>query len=428
MSEPRPNPKGTTGPGLRRRLARAALACLGTLALVGTACARPGSAPAVSTRPQPPSAAEAPAAPHEIRMDRSFQVLRLEGRSASKAEADRRRLALAAREIGDWSDVYLAGQRIDAARLDRLAATPKEAPLVRAAREDLRRAVDLDGFLLWLDDVLVAGRGGLRGETVWVSPGRGRKAGVLVHPDAIFEGRPRRYGETRDWLDVSPPKPQASYPPARDGNPLGPEWTMRYRNPSTESEMLAALHRERPKSGFAERIEHLIAELRSAGAEVQLNSTVRHRERGYLMWGAFVLSQADRDDEVAALCDRLDARNRAWGLDVPIRWRHPLGAEATRAAAREMSATYDVVYATEAGARESKHYGGRAADLTAVGLPRRLTLESPRGARRSFDLSDPDQTRDLSLTPELIDWIEVEWGLEKLRADYPHWNDARAAG
>jgi len=383
--------------------------------LASSACRRPG--PVATGPPQ--------ATPARIYMDRSFQVLRIEGRIADRATADRARLSLAAGELGDWT-IHLAGQPIDGARLARLAATPETEPLVRAVREDLRRAVDLEGFMFWLDDVLVAGHDGLRGRTVWVSPGRGRRVGVLVHPDAVYEGRPRTYGKAPGWLDVAPPQPQTAYPPARDGDPLGPEWTMRFQNPSAERAMLAALRRARPKSGFGERLDHLIAQLRNAGADVQVNSTVRHPERGYLMWGAFALGRTTTDAETFALCDLLDARNREWELGIDIRWRHPSGAEATRVAAREMAATYDVVYATEEGARDSRHYGGRAADFTAVGLPRVFELESPGGVRRRFDVSHPDETRDLSLTRELVEWLERQYGLEKLRADYPHWNDAIA--
>jgi hypothetical protein len=34
-----------------------------------------------------------------------------------------------------------------------------------------------------------------------------------------------------------------------------------------------------------------------------------------------------------------------------------------------MADTYDVVYAIEQGSRASNHYGGRAVDLSVVGLP-----------------------------------------------------------
>ena len=76
--------------------------------------------------------------------------------------------------------------------------------------------------------------------------------------------------------------------------------------------------------------------------------------------------------------------------------------------------------------REHGLTAGDRVDVVALGLPRSLSLTAPDGETRSFDLSDPSQPRDLSLTPELIDWIEQHFGFEKLKADYPHWNDARS--
>ena len=68
---------------------------------------------------------------------------------------------------------------------------------------------------------------------------------------------------------------------------------MRYRNPEGEEALLEALRGKRSSGDFADRIAGLISQLRAAGAEVYLNSTVRSRERGYLMWGAYVLSRSD---------------------------------------------------------------------------------------------------------------------------------------
>ena len=62
----------------------------------------------------------------------------------------------------------------------------------------------------------------------------------------------------------------------------------------------------------------------------------------------------------------------------------------------------------------------------AVGLPRVLRLTAPDGATGTFDLSDPEQTRDVSLTVPVIEWIEEHYRFEKLRSDYPHWVDADA--
>lgn len=325
-------------------------------------------------------------------------------------------------ELGDWK-LNLAGVVIDGPRLLEIAQGARAEPLLRQLRESLRRPVDLGDFLLFLDDVLVAGRAERRGELVWITPSRARKSGIFLHPDDVFRDRPRLYGEA-PTLAIDRPRPQRDLPTARDGDALGPSWTMRYRNPVGDQALLAALRATRP--GFADRIAALVSQLRSAGAEVYLNSTVRSRERGYLMWGAYVLSRSETLGEQRELITKLDDANASWGLGVPIRWAHPGGWQATREAAREMADSYEVVFATEAGARSSNHYDGTAVDLVALGLPRSLVLVAPDGETGRFDLSDASQPRDLSLTPELIDWVEQHFELEKLKADYPHWNDARS--
>jgi len=356
--------------------------------------------------------------PRTIATDRNFDVLT----SPVGTEGSRTTLLQAGYELGGWR-IHVAGIAIDGATLVRLASQPREEPLLRAVREGLRRPVDLDDFLLFLDDVLVAGASGLRGELVWVTPSRARNAGIFVHPDDIFEQKPRRYG-TRGALSIDRPKPQLDFPVARDGEVLGPNWTMRYRNPQSERELLAALAGTSGSGDFAERVENLISQLRTQGADVTLNSTLRSRERGYLMWGAFILSRKTSREELLSGVAKLDSANTRWKLDIPIRWRHPAGWKETREAAREMADTYDVVYATENGARASNHYGGHAMDLTAVALPRQLRLRGSDGSVRNFDLTSAHHPRDLNLSSALITWIEEHFEFEKLKSDYPHWNDA----
>ena len=356
--------------------------------------------------------------PRTVATNRSFDLL-----TRPVGEEGRRSALLqAGYALGSWQ-IHLSGVEIDGAALVRLASEPADEPLLRTVREGLRRPIDLDDFLLFLDDVLVAGAAGLRGKLVFVTSGRARKAGILVHPDDVFKQRPRRYG-TRGALSIDQPKPQVDFPLAKDGETLGPNWTMRYRNPQTERELLTALAAKNRTGDFAGRVENLMAQLRKQGGQVYLNSTVRSRERGYLMWGAYALSRMDSRKDLLAGIEKLETVNAAWKLDVPIRWMHPAGWRETRDAAREMADTYDVVYATEQGARASNHYDGRAVDLTAVGLPRQLELRGSDGAERRFDLTAPEQTRDLSLSPELITWVEEHFELEKLKSDYPHWNDA----
>jgi hypothetical protein len=141
------------------------------------------------------------------------------------------------------------------------------------------------------------------------------------------------------------------------------------------------------------------------------------------MWGAFELANTTSEEGVESAAAMLDSRNREWNLEVDIRWRHPNGWRATVAAAKEMAERYDVVFATEQGAKNSNHYGARAADLTILNLPRELTLRAPDGAVETFDLSAPDNPRDMNLDPDLIEWIEKHFQMKKLLDDYPHWDD-----
>ena len=178
-------------------------------------------------------------------------------------------------------------------------------------------------------------------------------------------------------------------------------------------------------TSLADRMQLLVAQLRAQGCDVYLTSTVRFPERGYLMRGAFELARAKSPQQGLQWVEELTELNSEWGLNVPIAWQHPDGWPATREAAKAMADSYDVVYATRKGARNSNHYGGHALDMVVLGLPRQLTLHSPSGTTQTWDLSDPSQSRDLSLTPEVIEWVEEHYEVRKLRSDYPHWSDAR---
>ncbi len=354
-----------------------------------------------------------------IPVNDEFDVLRVRVRRPNY----RRAYAQAGRMMGDWT-IDFAGTGVDGVDLRRLAEKAPGEPFVRVLREGLRRPVDLHDFLLLLDDLLLAGKRGLWGKRVFVLPGRARGIGALVHPDDVFwKSRPRRYPHKKKRLNIDPPRRHPDMEPAADGDLLGPNWVMRYKNPYSREAKLRALAVENPSGTFAARVESLIDQFEDKGCEVGLYTTVRNRWRGYLMWGAFVLSRKKNRKQVIRTVYELQRLNHEWGLDVPIRWYHPGGWKATREVARQMADAYDVIYATRTGARESRHYDAEAVDVTAVGLPRELTLVAPDGAERTFDLSAPHQTRDLNLTPELIGWIEKHFQMQKLESDYPHWND-----
>ena len=334
----------------------------------------------------------------------------------------RRQLLRAAELLKEEVSIKLAGIVVDSELLEELGKTSRREPLLRAVRERFRRPVDLDDFLLFLDDVLVASRKKERRE-FWVSGGRARSAGIFLHPDDVYRRRPRRYGEKRSELAVDKPARPSQVDPAQDGDVLGPEWTARFVNPSDREGLEAALAEVSPE--FLVRVRDLLDQLEKQGAEVYLTSTVRKQERGYLMWGAFYLSRSEDDTELDERLDELEELNIAWNLNVPIQWRHPKGLSATREAARTMSDAYDVVYATRRGAEKSDHYDGSAVDFVAFGLPRQLTVRAPDGGTKTFNLSHSSQSRDISLTPRLVKWIEEHFVFRKLKSDYPHWDDAK---
>ena len=348
-----------------------------------------------------------------IQTDRRWEVLPAHDRRAAVLEASRR---LGRRVI------QIGGATIDAPTLKRIHDRSSNEPLVRVVREQMRLAMDVDDLLLFVDDVLVAGR---RVKKVFLTAGRARQAGIMLHPSDVFGGRPRQYGEDQGRIAIDEPPAQAGLRPPRDRALLGPRWTARYRQPTTEAARMTALAEANPD--FAARVQSLRKQLLDQGAIVYVEATLRDRRRGYLMYGAYWLSRAQSRRQIAARVRKLDQLNRKWKLGVPIRWRHPRGWRATRLAARRMSDTYGVDYATRRGAEKSDHYDGRAIDLFAVGLPRQLVLTAPDGAILRMDLSDPNESRDLSLTPALIDWIEAHFELEKLRSDYPHWRDRKDA-
>jgi len=391
-----------------QRLARGAVAALAlALTVVGPAHAESPPDPAVDVAPEPLAPMGANRTWEQLTADEDARVM----------------LRQAGEALGTWT-VQLAGIDLDGARLEALADLRPEEPILRVVREELRQAVDLTDLLYFLDDVLVAGEAGRRGEAFFVGAGRARSAGILIHPDDVFKKKPRVYPRGKKTLAVDEPLPQESFAPAEDGDLLGPEWTMRFRNPTDNAEMYRTLAEKRPSSGFASRVAALVSQLEQQGADVYLTSFMRWPQRGYLMWGASELRRCDGEGCVNATIAKLEDRNKAWKLGIDIRWAHPEGWKATQEAARQMADAYDVVYATEKGARTSNHYDGVAADFVAIALPAELHLIAPDGEEKTFDLSDPQQPRDVSLTPELISWVEKHFELSKLKGDYPHWNDA----
>lgn len=355
------------------------------------------------------------ATPPTLHTDRALKVLPTPKNDAARRRALRRAANLMKRrevevEIGG---ALIAGRDLEA------VLTKKDEPLLRALREHTKRAIDIDDLIYFLDDVI--GRG-YRKQRLILTPSRARKTGILVHPRDVFRNDPREYGKPRLRLALDAPPEQLGLDPAEDGALLGPAWAARYQQPQSEDGRLKAL--DAANASFGRRVRSLRDQLLRQGALVHVEATVRPRPRGYLMYGAHLIRKSRSRRQLWRRVKHIERLNTKWDLDVPIKWRHPKGWRATREAARRMAETYGVDYATQAGAERSDHYDGGAVDLWAVGLPRTVELVAPDGARARFDLADPEQTRDLNLTPAMVDWIEEHFRFRKIRTDYPHWGDA----
>ena len=80
-------------------------------------------------------------------------------------------------------------------------------------------------------------------------------------------------------LPVAAPTSQEGLVPAKNRAPVGPRWAARYLQPQTEDARLRALAAVNPD--FARRLHSPAAQLRDQGAWVDVESTVRRRERAY---------------------------------------------------------------------------------------------------------------------------------------------------
>lgn len=331
----------------------------------------------------------------------------------------RQQLAQAAEALGEVT-IDISGVRVTKELLLAAANSNPDVSLTKDLRERTRRPVDVADFISFLDDALAQAYGMQTVSTLVLTPGRARRVGVFVHPDEVFKkNRPREYPAGKAFIPITEPQEPEGLIPAKDGERLGPNWYLRFENPETEAERMRDLIRKNPKFGRA--VKSLVSQLRRQGAEVSVESTVRAKERGYLMWGAFWLSRADDDEQLKERIALLKKYRRKWKLDVDINWDAG-DFESTVRAAREMADTYGVVYATRRGAEKSDHYDGDAVDISVVGLPSRLRLRAPRRRARVFDLSGDDETRDLSLSPQLVKYIERAFKMKKLKSDYPHWS------
>ena len=315
----------------------------------------------------------------------------------------------------------MAGVVVDKKALENIRRrfSDKEA-LNRPFREHLGLPVDAADFLYFLDDLLAVDVVALLKNPLELPAASLRNLGIFVHPDDVFFNKPRKYGEGHS-LFIPARLKKAVEKPAADGSQIGPRWALRFQQPETEAKRMWALYRENPD--FTQRVRSLVKQLRKQGAFVTIESTVRDRRRGFLLYASFVLSRVNSEKELQATTQHLNELRELWGLNVAVKFMHQTHWRESVRAAKELANHFGVTYATVGGAKNSSHYDGRAVDIYAIALPRVVTLVAPNGKKRRFDLYADHHNRDLNLSPKMIDWIEENFEFRKLRKDYPHWSD-----
>ena len=350
----------------------------------------------------------------EIESNRTWEILPGE-------LGPRKALEIAAQKMG-VGQIRLAGVLVNRVALESIRRRfSGQTELNRPFREHLRLPIDASDFLFFLDDLLAVDPRLLLKKPVELSASTLRDAGVFLHPDDVFFNKPRRYGEAQKRLLLSTSSQGKVERPAVDGSNIGPRWALRFQQPITESKRMWALYRKNPD--FAQRVRTLLSQLKKQGAFVTVESTVRDRRRGFLLYASYVLSRVKSETELKETTQRLNQLRESWNLDIDIQFRHQAHWRETVHAAQALADDFGVTYATAGGAKNSSHYDGKAIDIYAIGLPRVVTLLAPNGKKRRFDLFADSQNRDLNLTPEMIDWIEENFEFRKLRKDYPHWSD-----
>lgn len=166
----------------------------------------------------------------------------------------------------------------------------------------------------------------------------------------------------------------------------GPQWASRFPT-STSCDDLAA--------PFRGDVNRFISAIQAAGGSVRISATYRPKERAYLMhYSAAIARGSIAPSRVPAMA----------GVD--IEWDHGADDE-SRAAAREMAASYNIVYPP---ALRSRHTERGAIDMTISGL-RNKTVRDASGA-------DVLIKKDSDLYA-----VGESYGVKKLRSDPPHWSD-----
>jgi D-alanyl-D-alanine dipeptidase len=153
-------------------------------------------------------------------------------------------------------------------------------------------------------------------------------------------------------------------------------------------------------SPFKENAKAFYAALIDASASVSIGSTLRPKERAFLMYTAYCIASGVIKPENAPIYPGVD-----------INWTHP-SPEASIAAAKAMVDGYHIVHAP---AFPTKHSTGTAMDMTVTWAG---TIWVAQANQVKKEISTPADNSN-----PLLQQVAETYGVVKLASDPPHWSD-----
>ena len=177
----------------------------------------------------------------------------------------------------------------------------------------------------------------------------------------------------------------------------GASWVQKFPNSTSLDDLV---------DPFKGKAKQFVAALQKAGATVDISSTLRPKERAYLMHWSFKISGGLDPEKVPEM------------KGVDIEWVHrddkgKKNTAASKTAADMMVSGYDIAFEP---ALTSRHTEGKAIDMDISWAAKELTITD--GAGKSVTIKSGN--KDGSNTG--LQTVGKSYGVIKLGSDPPHWS------
>jgi hypothetical protein len=182
------------------------------------------------------------------------------------------------------------------------------------------------------------------------------------------------------------------------GTLSGKSWVDKFPNSSSLDDL---------REPFRTQAKSFVAALRKAGAMVEISSTYRPPERAYLMHYSFQVANNSLDPSTVPPMK---------GVDIDWNYKDPTGKTdlaASRKAARDMVAAYEIVFAP---ALSSRHTERNAVDMD-ISWAGDLTIAAFDGKGTTTIRLEPRTGANKDLQT-----LGASYSVHKLVTDPPHWS------